>query len=86
MMLFVCEVIYLIHLLKLLFNIMSTTCCAMKIDKYASKLNSTIIFVKGYNASVRMQIEKMPNAPSFCSSPPYHQRITPNHSSINRLL
>ena len=57
----------------------------MKTDKYASKLNGTTAFVKGYSASVRMQVEMM-NAPSFYSGPPYHQRITPNHSPINRML
>ena len=34
----------------------------MKIDKYASKMNDTTVFVKGYSASVRMHIE-MPNVP-----------------------
>ena len=28
----------------------------MKIDKYASKLNGTTVFVKGYSASVRMHL------------------------------
>ena len=56
----------------------------MKTDKYASKLNGTTVFVKGYSASVRVQVE-MPNALSFLQ-PPYHQRITPNHNPINRLL
>ena len=38
----------------------------MKTDNYASKLNGTTVFVKGYIASVRMHVET-PNAPSFCS-------------------
>ena len=57
----------------------------MKIGKYASKLNGTTVFVKGNSASVRIHVET-PNAPSFCNGSPYHQRITPNHSPIHRLL
>ena len=48
----------------------------MKSDKYTSKMNGTIVFVKGYSASVRMHVET-PNAPV----PTYHQQITPNHRS-----
>ena len=37
------------------------------------------VFVKGYSASIRMHV-------FFAVVPPYRQRITPNHSTINRLL
>ena len=40
----------------------------MKIVNYVLKLNDTTASVKGYSASVRMQVE-MPNAPSFCCGP-----------------
>ena len=36
----------------------------MKTDNYALKLNGTTVFVKGFTASVRMQVE-MSNAPSI---------------------
>ena len=52
--------------------------------KTATNLNGTTVFVKGYNASVRIHVET-PNARSF-NSAPYHQRIIPNHGIINRLL
>ena len=44
-------------------------------------MNCTTVFVKGYSVSVRMHV-----ATFSLQCPPYCQRITPNHSSINRLL
>ena len=45
-----------------------TTRCSMKTDKYASKLNGTAVFVKGYSAGVRMHVETS-NAPFFAVVP-----------------
>ena len=51
----------------------------MKTDKYASKLNGTTVFMKGYSASVRMHVET-PNAPILVppanySEPQFHKSL-----------
>ena len=52
---FICEVINLAQFLKLLFTITLLTRCTIKTDKYATKLNGTILFVK---RNCSLQIEK----------------------------
>ena len=56
----------------------------MKTDNYALNLNGTTVFVKGFSASVRMQVE-MSNAPSFCGGlpvPPANYSEPRSHKSL----
>ena len=54
----------------------------METDKYISKMNGTIVFVKGYRASVRRHVET-PNAP--VSTVPT-SKLLRTTGPINRLL
>ena len=63
----------------------------MKTDEYTSNMNGTTVFVKGYRASVRMQVETPntpvpPVPPANYSEPQSHELLVMNSCNEKRLF